>query len=110
MMNLKEFMAYAVAEQAKITAETYTIERRKSAQSWQVYCTLTATDGSAQADYGGTLVVINMQALIPMDNSANYTPMIGDRLSYGGNNYMAVNILASPTDAAWRVDLVQIQG
>lgn len=108
-MNLSDFMAFAVAEQAKITAQKYTFERRKSGQTWQnITATLTATDGSAQADYGGTIVVINMQALVP--KGQGYTPIVGDRLSYSGNNYMAVNVLTSPTDGAYRVDLIQIQG
>lgn len=48
MMNLSDFMAFAVAEQAKITAQKYTFERRKSGQTWQdITATLTATDGSA---------------------------------------------------------------
>ena len=41
-------MRFAVAEQAKITADKYTFERRKTGQTWQgVVATLTATDGSA---------------------------------------------------------------
>lgn len=109
MKDLASFMAYAVAQQAIITAQKYTFERRKSGQTWQnITATLTATDGSAQADYGGTIVVINMQALVP--KGQGYTPIVGDRLSYSGNNYMAVNVLTSPTDGAYRVDLIQIQG
>lgn len=49
-----------------------------------------------------------MQALVP--KGQGYTPIVGDRLSYSGNNYMAVNVLTSPTDGAYRVDLIQIQG
>lgn len=90
----------------KTAGSVFTIERKKTKESFSVNAILTARNGDSFAMVGGLQHIINAHILI--EKTQDYSPAVGDRVLTDGAVFQIVAFISSPDDASFSCDLIQL--